>query len=265
MKETTDNLPRLNERAFKCAHCNAFAQQRWINRSGLSDSVKQGLDYLHHGHKPQLFADMHASTALEALVTSAKEWLPSHLANNYIASDFSFAECINCKKFSVWLKSEMIYPASTPFPAPNEDLEDHIKRDYLEAAKIFNASPRASAALLRLCAEKICRQLNETKNLSTNIHNLVKKGGMKPEVQKALDYCRVTGNKFVHPGIIKELSEEELSEERERVKVLFKLINYIAEEMITKPKEIKEIYDSLPEESRTQIAKRDKNTQADEQ
>jgi len=40
--------------------------------------------------------------------------------------------------------------------APNSDLSEDIKKDYLKAANIFTDSPRASAALLRLALQKLC-------------------------------------------------------------------------------------------------------------
>ena len=60
----------------------------------------------------------------------------------------------------------MIYPRSIPFPDPNEDLDDGIKKLYREAANVYQDSPRASAALLRLCLEKLCQQLGEKGNLN---------------------------------------------------------------------------------------------------
>lgn len=255
-------LPQLNVESFVCPHCKVLALQRWINQSSLSDSVKQELDILYNQkYGPGIVIDLNASSALESLVTSVKDLLTKHFADNYISRDFSFAECANkkCKKFSVWLNSEMIYPTSTPFPDPNEDLEDDIKGIYNEAATIFRYSPRASAALLRLCVEKICKQLGEKANLNTSIGNLVQRG-LSKDLQRALDYCRVVGNNAVHAG------EIDLSDDPKQAEILFSSINYIAQEMITKPKERKEIYDSLPETFREQINQRDKekNTRTDE-
>lgn len=38
---------------------------------------------------------------------------------------------------------------------------------------------------------------------------------------------------------------------------LFKMINFIIEEMITKPKEIEELFEKMPQGARDAIAKRD--------
>ena len=134
---------------------------------------------------------------------------------------------------------------------PNEDLDGDIKKDYLEAANIFNDSPRASTALLRLALQKLCKQLGEKgDNINTDIGNLVKKG-LNSLVQKSLDSLRITGNNAVHPG------EINLDEESEKVLKLFELINFIAEKMITEPKEIEFFYNNLPEDAKNTVDKRD--------
>ena len=75
-----------------------------------------------------------------------------------------------------------------------------IKDDFVEAASILNASPRGSAALSRLIVQKLMSYLGgQGKDINANIAYLVK-NGLEPEIQKALDIVRVTGNSAVHPG-----------------------------------------------------------------
>ncbi|HNJ61220.1 MAG TPA: DUF4145 domain-containing protein, partial [Chitinophagales bacterium] len=81
--------------------------------------------------------------------------------------------------------------------------------------------------------------------------NLVKKG-LPPKVQEALDSVRVIGNESVHPG------ELNINDNREIAAQLFKLVNFIATKMISEPKEIDEIYNSLPEKKLKGIEERDK-------
>jgi hypothetical protein len=88
------------------------------------------------------------------------------------------------------------------------------------------------------------------KNINDDIRTLVSKG-LPVMVQQALDVCRVVGNNAVHPG------EIQLNDTPEIAQSLFRLINIIVEEMITKPKEIEKIYTALPEAARNAIAKRD--------
>ena len=55
----------------------------------------------------------------------------------------------------------------------------------------------------------------------------------------------------MHPG------EINLEEEPEKVLKLFELINFITEKMITELKEINNFYDTLPENSKKAVEKRD--------
>lgn len=135
-------------------------------------------------------------------------------------------------------------------PLPNADLSDEIQSDYAEAAAIAMRSPRGAAALLRLAIQKLCRDLGgRGDNLNADIGALVAKGLPAP-IQQALDAVRVIGNEAVHPG------ELDLRDDVDTVGRLFRLINAIADQMITRPKEIAELYDMIPPEKREQIEKR---------
>ena len=165
--------------------------------------------------------------------------------------DFVIAKCSHCENMSYWLDGKIISPESTGIPSPNDDLEEDIKLDYIEAASIFNKSPRGAAALLRLGIQKLCKQLGETgENINSDIASLVAKG-LPIQVQQALDTVRVIGNECVHPGQIN------LNDNRDIAKKLFELINIIAQIMITQPKEIANIYNNLPKEKLDGIVNRD--------
>ncbi|PMP86825.1 MAG: hypothetical protein C0174_00445 [Thermodesulfobium narugense] len=158
--------------------------------------------------------------------------------------------CSHCNKFSIWYQHKMIYPEFAGIEPPNGDLDPDIQRDYLEAASILQKSPRGAAALLRLAIQKLMKQLGEKgENLNTDIANLVKKG-LPVLVQKSLDILRVIGNEAVHPGQL------DLRDDQETAEQLFKLVNFIAEQMITEPKKIEEIYNKIPESKKQQIEKR---------
>jgi hypothetical protein len=88
------------------------------------------------------------------------------------------------------------------------------------------------------------------KDINDDIANLVKKG-LAPLVQKALDSVRVIGNEAVHPGKL------DLKDDRDTATRLFKLVNIIAEQMISNPKHVDELYAKLPEAKREAIEKRD--------
>jgi hypothetical protein len=162
------------------------------------------------------------------------------------------ARCTHCNDYSLWIGSSMIYPEEIPVESPNNDLTDDIKEDYLEAANIINQSPRGAAALLRLSIEKLVNSLDAGgKDLNAKIGNLVTRG-LNPKIQKALDVVRVIGNGAVHPGQI------DIKDNPETAQSLFRLVNVIADGMITKPKEVDFLYDELvPENHKKGIEKRD--------
>lgn len=160
--------------------------------------------------------------------------------------------CSHCKRFSIWFEETMIYPNYLGVEIPNVDLSDDIKGDYHEASEILQKSPRGAAALLRLAVQKLCVQLGESdKDLNTAIGNLVKRN-LPVMIQKSLDSLRVIGNEAVHPG------QMDLKDDVNTAHSLFKLINLIAEKMITEPKEIDEIFNKIPETKKVQIVERDK-------
>jgi hypothetical protein len=159
--------------------------------------------------------------------------------------------CSHCSKFSIWYEMKMVYPNFAGVEAPNEDLSEAIQYDYQEAADILQRSPRGAVALLRLAIQKLYLQLGEKGNdLNTDIGNLVRKG-LPQKVQKSLDTLRVIGSQAVHPGQI------ELKDDIETATALFRLVNFIAEKLITEPNEVDEIYSKIPDTKKDQIAKRD--------
>ncbi|WP_333600439.1 DUF4145 domain-containing protein [Flavobacterium sp.] len=160
--------------------------------------------------------------------------------------------CAHCRNYTLWRKGNMIFPSSGSAPLPNPDLPEDITRDYEEARSILIASPRGAAALLRLSIQKLCKHLGEKgDNINEDIGNLVAKG-LNPKIQKSLDIVRVIGNDAVHPGKI------DLRDDIETATKLFILVNIITEVMITQPKEVDDLFDSLPEEKKKGIEQRDK-------
>lgn len=214
---------------FHCPHCGVYAKQFWSHLEATGDKYTKHVNYSYH------YSDIGELSVTHLLL--GKEW--------------TLSICEHCKQHIIWFKSKMIYPRIIQVEDPNDDLSDDIKKDYLEAAKVLSDSPRSAAAILRLALQKLCLQLGEKgKNINDDIASMVMKG-LNPAIQKSLDSLRITGNNAVHPGSL------DLSEDVERVMRLFSLINFIAEKMITEPKEIDTFYDSLPEGSRQAVENRD--------
>ena len=161
--------------------------------------------------------------------------------------------CYSCRDIAIWKHDTILYPPHQYEIEPNPDMNEDIRADFDEARTLLDLSPRASAALLRLCVQKLCIQLGEKgENINADITALVKKG-LDPLVAKALDVVRVVGNNAVHPGTL------DMKDDRSTASKLFELVNFIATELITKPLTIKSLFDEkVPPGAKEQIARRDK-------
>ncbi len=183
---------------------------------------------------------------------SSIDWSDTWTVNNSHIKGLQVGHCRHCEQYSTWVYGVMVFPGQIYVESPNSDLSDDIKIDYLEAASILNQSPRGAAALLRLAIEKLVNELQaKGKDLNAKIGDLVSKG-LNPKIQKALDVVRFIGNEAVHPGQI------DLNDSPEIAQALFKLVNVITDDMITKPKEVDSLYDELvPETHKNGINERD--------
>lgn len=161
------------------------------------------------------------------------------------------ATCHNCCKHIIWVDNIYAYPDIVAEEA-NPDMPEEVKQLYNEAGLIYNKSPRAACALLRLAIDRLCNELGETdRDINKNIGELVKKG-LPTSVQQALDVVRVVGNKAVHPGQI-AFDVDDVG----TATMLMRLLNIIVSRMISEPKEIAGLYDQLPESVKQSITKRD--------
>lgn len=159
--------------------------------------------------------------------------------------------CKACGKYHIWHRKEMIIPTNSPIPMPIEDMPEVVKELYLEARDVYPISYKSACALLRLAVQHLCKDLGEKgKNINDDIGNLVSKG-LPEKIQKALDIVRVVGNNAVHPG---KMDEQDTKEYARR---MFSLLNFIVEDRIVRPKEIDDLFDGLPEDTKKAITKRD--------
>jgi hypothetical protein len=167
------------------------------------------------------------------------------LANVWVSS------CFNCKEIAIWVHEKLTYPDEKTGTPPNPDIPEQIRNDIEEARSILNLSPRGAAALLRLSIQKMCVHFGEKgKNIDDDIKSLVQKG-LSVKVQQALDIVRVIGNEAVHPGSI------DLNDDKKTAEGLFNIVNLIADQLISQPKHVEEMYGKLPSAKLDAIAIRD--------
>lgn len=157
-----------------------------------------------------------------------------------------------CEKTAVWSKDKLVYPLASSAPLPSPDMPADVAVDFNEARDVLGVSPRSSAALLRLALQKLCKHMGQRgDNINADIGSLVSSGQISPKIQQALDYVRIVGNNAVHPG------ELDLRDDLATAHTLFAVLNLIITETITRPRELDELYKSLPEGARKAVEKRD--------
>ncbi len=257
--------PSVQETAFNCPHCDVLASQQWFRLYAEKHPEKFPLpifkpfsfDHIEDVDKQKKLSLISTrmnekqpflNLSFESILDNKHAWLNTVLHNAFVS------RCFNCKKESVWICDKLVYPQRGKAPPANPDLPDDIRRDYDEASSILDLSPRGAAALMRLSIQKLCKELGQPgKELNDDIGALVAKG-LNEIVQQALDTVRVIGNNAVHPGQI------DLHDDRATAESLFRLLNLIAEKMISEPKHVREAYAKLPEEARKAIKKRDANS-----
>jgi len=254
--------PSIEETAFNCPHCGALAKQFWssvfidvhsedkplprlIDKSFLDDlDLGDIKDSAERERLHSWFVRL-AGGAPFIDVKDDGTYLRRQIKNCNISN------CFNCQKISIWIYDKLMYPVVGGVVPANSDMSEDIRRDYEEAGSILNQSPRGAAALLRLAIQKLCKELGQPgENINEDIKSLVA-AGLDARVQQSLDAVRVIGNSAVHPGKI------DIRDDRATAEALFKLLNLIVDKTISEPKHIKEIYESLPENLREAIAKRD--------
>lgn len=228
--------PKFNTTPFTCPHCQAIAQMNFI----IPSETKRNVYFYLQDIKAKYSLGEDARNRMNNI---------EYITDIYEKFSNSFAICQNCQKISIWLNGKMIYPKPRLTPPPNEDLPDEIKADYEEASLIVQDSPRGACALLRLALQKLMIHLGEDKNLDKAIKSLIDKKIINEDLQKALDAVRVIGNSAVHPN------ELDIKDNQEIAIALFKIINYIAEKMLTDKKKVNEIYDILPETAKRENRK----------
>lgn len=218
---TDAGVLRKGSSSFICpfADCRTLATHVWGKSSRL-DSLTAHSDYVARDLKPS-----------------------SHIVA---------ALCHACGKEVIFIDGMLTVPYESEAPGPAADLPEDLIDDFEEARRVMPVSVRGAAALLRLLVQKLLPRIGaEEADINKMIGQLMREGKINPKLQEALDTVRIIGNEAVHPGTM------DLKDNEATAISLFKLINYIVEKAITEPKEIAEIYATLPESKRDGVVKRD--------
>ena len=245
----SENIPEFKSTKFKCPHCQVIAQQQWFDERSASSTVNKIISHLYYDYRTGI--ENYQQKAVESFIRTVEEEFTEGYGK-FIPSNFAISTCGSCGDLSLWVDQNIVYPKKTFIAPPNSDLNEDISALYHEAASIYSDSPKGATALLRLALQKLLIQVGKDgENINNNIKELVAEG-LSPKIQHALDLLRVVGNNAVHPGQIN------LDDSSDIATKLFHVFNFIADEMITKPKDLELLYnDVVPENTKEHIKKRD--------
>ena len=121
--------------------------------------------------------------------------------------------------------------------------------DYEEAAAVSSASPRAAAALLRMCIEGLCKKITGVNSFDKAVAALQEQR-IPVEIQLAMDVIRQNGNEVLHAGQL--YGEDDAA----TVGMLFKLANAVVAWAITERRELRDLYNQIPEAKRKHLEER---------
>jgi len=266
-------LPSINARSFSCPVCGALSSQQWFSVFAIkieenheirlydADEMKSVIDNFSKDHtieemykisesaknffRPIIKSQMKGLCKIEE-VEGDKQF--GHTVYN-----LNLSNCFSCKETTVWVHDKIVNPITSHNLEKPEDLPPEAEGIFDEAAAILEISPRASAALLRLCVqiicEKICDNLGAYKKGMTidKMIQTMHEHGLSQRLKDSLDIVRIKGNDAVHEIV--------LTDNKETAVRLFKIISTICNQMITSARLEEEMYESLPENARKAIEK----------
>lgn len=264
-------LPSFGSIRFSCPFCRALAHQYW-GRSYVK--------WLKKDEAPVRFdvEKLKASQVEQDQLPPEKRFSDAHLFSEYIEmmegrifqsafreDPYSYqvynadvSRCDSCGDIAIWLNEKLVHPAVGPSVFANGDMPKPVKKLFLEAGAVFTTSPRASAALLRLAFQILLKELGEPgNNINRDIDRLFDKG-LSHNLLKVMHSLRIIGNESVHPGLISVDDDPSIAEA-----MMFKLINELVEQLITRPREQHELWEMLPENKRKPVEEKIKAKDGD--
>ncbi|ESZ51000.1 DUF4145 domain-containing protein [Mesorhizobium sp. RSR565B] len=195
-----DYKPEFNGKKFKCPRCSVVAAQIWTG----------------------------------VFKKNAKKTINGYVAMDAMITDLGLSTCDACSAKCLWFEGQLVYPSQAIAHQVPEDLPAEVRKDFEEAAAIASASPRAAAALLRMCIEGLCKTVAGKDTFEDAIVELERQGIPTP-VTVAMDVVRLTGNEALHGGRLYG------SDDAKTVSTLFRLASLIVSWAITERKELQEL------------------------
>ena len=235
-----DALPLFRKTAFRCPTCSVMAQMRWLYLSPIEMKLTDTLD----GIREHSAAVFNSQQWFYAALCQAKGcvsiWMQQE--DRVVAMKHKAKTEVDTKQIT----DVMVYPRTNAAPPPPGDLPESAKELYVEAGNVMADSPRAAAALLRMCTEDIIKELTRTRDarktlskkarLYQHVEFLRNNDELWPggAIDTGLDALIFIGNDAVHSTEIRG------DDDRSTVEGLFRLIHMITHMLITRRREAHE-------------------------
>ncbi|HFR4183370.1 TPA: DUF4145 domain-containing protein [Bacillus cereus] len=216
--------PKCDEKVFTCPHCKSKTKHHWT-------TIEK---------HPGAYRLVFSSYVPESTGPKAKPYIITE-ENKKKHMKLKVSVCDICEQVTLWYAEKMLFPSAYNVEDPNADMPEEVKVLYNEAREIINLSPKSSCALLRLALEKLLVHLGCSKNkkIVENIRAMKEQGKIDEYVHAALESVRIIGNKAVHPGKI------DIDDQPKYAYTLFGLLNYVVDELISRPARIKAFRESI--------------------
>lgn len=169
---------------------------------------------------------------------------------------WAVACCGRCGEYSIWRDDRLIFPAGSTVPSAHEEMPSSARELYDEGREVVGTSRRAGAALARASLERLLKTLDPDAgkaSLAGRIDRISER--VSPSLEDMLSVIRHAGNKSLHveddpdelTTLVLDAGQEEI------VEYIFTAINNLVDELITRPRKAREMYEMIPPESRANI------------
>ncbi|MCU5141325.1 DUF4145 domain-containing protein [Bacillus cereus] len=229
-------LPKLHAEVFDCPHCKCTSKHDWHFLAGR-DGQMTFINWELYNSRARIVSKQVDPDGYTNTETS-KKVEKDDIEKNW---ELHISTCSICKQYVLWRDGNIIYPNKHGVDDPNPDMPAAVSVLYNEARSIVQLSPKSACALLRLSLEKLLVHLKcpEKDNIYNNIKLLKERDNINDVVFDALNAVRLVGNNAVHPGKIN------IDDNPKIAGTLFWLLNFIVEELISKPAKVSEFKKSL--------------------
>ena len=175
-------------KSFSCPHCGGLADQTWfkvwcdritnrvapfITTHEFVQSVKSNEVPVDEKVTPIIMRQLEREANSDIFIYAYEDggaYCKLSIRNVHVS------RCHSCNEISMWKHDTVLFPDNRYEIEPNEDMDADIRSDFDEGRTILDLSPRGAAALLRLCVQKLCKQLGKSgKDLNNDIASLVKR------------------------------------------------------------------------------------------